>query len=260
MPKRHGFEPGASKMPENQYREQNGNTGTKPSKQDKQAQKERERVARAAVMARLAEYEDPPRPLISHLVPILVVILLIGGAVSTWLYVSSHRPLSFNARTTQQLDEQFTNKLGHPYYTEQAPHGMTTSSIPVGAGLQQIRAAVDFEKVYKIYYFDCSEMSAYLEYYFENVGYDAKIVFGTAGTYGAGHAWVTVYAGTEEFQIEPTNLTIISAQEYSSGGYSADSICDSIYEIEEDWSGNLAEWDWWDTEYAGKLAELPFES
>ena len=211
-------------------------------------------------MARLADYEDPPRPLISHLVPIFVVILLISGAVSAWLYVSSHRPISFNARSTQELDEQFANKLGHPYYTEQTPRGTTTSTIPVGAGLQQIRATVDFQNVYKIHYFDCSEMSAYLEYYFENVGYDAKIVFGTAGTYGAGHAWVIVYAGTEEFRIEPTSLAVISSYEYGASGYSMDSIYDSIYGIEKDWSGNLTEWDWWNTEYVGKLAELPFES
>jgi hypothetical protein len=48
-----------------------------------------------------------------------------------------------------------------------------TPTTTIGVGLQQVRSAVDFPKVYQIHYFDCTEMSAYLEYYFENVGIDA---------------------------------------------------------------------------------------
>lgn len=58
--------------------------------------------------------------------------------------------------------------------------------------------------------FDCSEMSAYLEWYLENEGWHTIIVVGDS-PFGAGrHAWLLVETSPNRYMpIEPSNIQVV---------------------------------------------------
>ena len=175
-----------------------------------------------------------------------------------WYYFSLSDDITFSARTCAELDQEFNEKLGHSYYVESTSDNTTAPALSIEACLDHIKSEVDFEDVYKINIFDCSEMSAYVEYYFENVGYDADILRGEAGTFGLRHAWVTVNRDGGITMIEPTSLTVITGTD--AGQYYANDTFEDIYALEADNPQGLNEWDWWNSKYGGRLAELPFGS
>jgi len=100
------------------------------------------------------------------------------------------------------------------------------------------------EEAYVADEFDCSEMSAYLEWKLENEGYNTVIVTGDS-PFGVGkHAWLLVQTSTEGYMpIEPTTYSIV----YWSDTYFDDYfVYDYEFEnIQEalDYSPN--EFDWW---------------
>jgi len=100
------------------------------------------------------------------------------------------------------------------------------------------------EEAYVADEFDCSEMSAYLEWKLENEGYNTVIVTGDSPSGGDKHAWLLVQTSTEGYMpVEPTTYSIV---------YWADTYFDDYfvydYEFENiqealDYSPN--EFDWW---------------
>jgi len=104
-------------------------------------------------------------------------------------------------------------------------------------------------------YFDCSEMSAFMEWYLEGHGVDTVIVTGernqphniSAGGFeyenGAGdHAWIVSNVAGERFLIEPTLARVVpkSLERY----YLADKTYNDIYDAVGS-SRSVEEYDWW---------------
>jgi hypothetical protein len=100
------------------------------------------------------------------------------------------------------------------------------------------------EEAYVAGEFDCSEMSAYLEWKLENEGYNTLIVTGDS-PFGSGkHAWLLVQTSTEGYMpVEPTTYSIV----YWSDIYFDDYfVYDYEFEnIQEALDDNPNEFDWW---------------
>ncbi len=150
------------------------------------------------------------------------------------------------------LDQLFLQRYGHHYYSSsqyEQPEIDKLESL-----LKEVESHVPFGKVgvYKEDYFDCSEMSAYIEYYLEQKGYQASIFI-----IPNEHAWVMVYTTEGWIPIETTNLFIATPTNcknfsmYSEAGSRYDSIGEIWDEVE-----NISEFDWWDTCYADELEEV----
>jgi len=96
--------------------------------------------------------------------------------------------------------------------------------------------------------FDCSEISAYLEWALENVGFDAYVVAGPTPWEDSGyHAWIIVYTVEYTVAIEATSLEIVYSNDPFCDNYydGYDDIYRNIYEIAKQYRGNMQEWDWW---------------
>jgi len=100
------------------------------------------------------------------------------------------------------------------------------------------------EEAYVADEFDCSEMSAYLEWKLENEGYNTVIVTGDS-PFGVGkHAWLLVQTSTEGYMpVEPTTYSIvywsdIYFDDYFVYDYEFENIQEAL-----DYSSN--EFDWW---------------
>ena len=90
--------------------------------------------------------------------------------------------------------------------------------------------------------FDCSEMSAYMEWYLEKYGFNASICTSQHFEGSKGHAWVRVDTKDGKVAyIEATakNNLIRWEEDYSQ----PERIYESIYEIR-----NVEEFDWWTTD------------
>lgn len=100
---------------------------------------------------------------------------------------------------------------------------------------------------YKRSVFDCSEMSAYIEFKLESFGFETYIVSGktpfNTSTY---HAWILVSFGDKIIPIEATSFRIIDENHDNYNAYLSDydniysTICDAIDEMPD-------EYDWWKT-------------
>jgi hypothetical protein len=112
-----------------------------------------------------------------------------------------------------------------------------------------------FTDTYQEDYFDCSEMSAFIEWYLEGHGVDTVIVTGernqphniSAGGFeyekGAGdHAWIISNVSGGRVLIEPTLARVVpkSLERY----YFADKTYNDIYDAVGS-SRSVAEYDWW---------------
>ncbi|HDN65019.1 MAG TPA: hypothetical protein ENF23_01790 [Methanosarcinales archaeon] len=125
-----------------------------------------------------------------------------------------------------------------------------------------------FTDLYQEDYFDCSEMSAFIEWYLEGHGVDTVIVAGersqphniSAGGFeyekGAGdHAWIVANISGKRVLIEPTLARIVpkSLEKY----YLADTTYNDIYDAVSA-SRSVEEYDWWTVADIG--SPVPFKT
>jgi len=99
---------------------------------------------------------------------------------------------------------------------------------------------------YKEDEFDCSEMSAYLEWHLENEGWNVMILAGDS-PFGSGkHAWLLVETSQGKYMpVESTNIQVVWWEDpnfdgYFTYDYSFDTIQEAIAYSE-------SEFDWWDS-------------
>ncbi len=97
---------------------------------------------------------------------------------------------------------------------------------------------------YKKNVFDCSEISAFIEWALENAGFHAEIAVGSR--YGVGHAWVIVKLpnGSEcyvDFRCCNNSCRPVIV---SKKGYRVYMVFETIYDAVRAYGG-VGEWDWW---------------
>jgi hypothetical protein len=151
------------------------------------------------------------------------------------------------------LDKEFMRRYGHPYYDSTQQEQAKIETPKLEALLGNIEKQVQFTEKYQEDYFDCSEMSAYVEYYLERNDYQASIFISTSFD----HAWVMVYSTEGWIPIEATGLFIPTPANckdyyiYSEPDERYDSI--GVY-----WDSfqTMSEVDWWQTKYADTLKKL----
>ena len=103
----------------------------------------------------------------------------------------------------------------------------------------------EWETPYKEDGWDCSQMSAYTEWFVENCGYDAVIVVST------GHGWVSIDIDRDGtfYQYEATGCFWITAEDIAESKemYTIKREYEDIYEIQEVYSEAqfVEEWGWW---------------
>jgi len=92
--------------------------------------------------------------------------------------------------------------------------------------------------------FDCSEMSAYLEWYLENEGWHTYIVCGEAPWDGGYHAWLLVETSLDHYMpVESTNIEVVwwddpHFDDYFTYDYEFETIQEAVAYSE-------SEFDWW---------------
>lgn len=200
----------------------------------------------------------------------LAAIAIVGGLWSAGIIfesVAPVEPIPFSASPFLEsppqpnyapdwLDQWFVEQYGHRYYR---PIQYKQPEIDELQGLlKEIESHIPFADVYEEDYFDCSEMSAYVEYCLELHGYPAAIFTGSR------HAWIMVYTAEGWIPIEVSNLFIptpTTSENYSIYSQPEDRY-DSIGEIWDSVSDqDIAEivmegYDWWGTGYADELEEI----
>jgi hypothetical protein len=99
-------------------------------------------------------------------------------------------------------------------------------------------------KPYKENVFDCSEMSAYLEWKLENEGWHTLIIVGDSPFSTGKHAWLLVETEKGKYTpVESTNIVVIRSDNPNFGAYFK---YDRQFEtIQEALSYNEADFDWW---------------
>jgi len=100
------------------------------------------------------------------------------------------------------------------------------------------------ERVYVANEFDCSEMSAYLEWKLENEGYHTLIVTGDSPSSAGKHAWLLVQISAEEYM--PVEATVYSVVYRWDPYYDEYFVYDYAFEtIQEAIGHSPEEYDWW---------------
>lgn len=158
------------------------------------------------------------------------------------------------------LDKEFRELFGHDYYYDYvATTARDLDPSDIQSLLDGIRRHLDFAAVYGKGSFDCSEMSAYLEYFFERRGY-ATCIFGDEN-----HAWVMIYNQIDDnwIPVECTSLWVPEGlqglswhADHSPPSDRCDSVGDAIDRNSSIWRSGWGEWDWWDTSHAATLESL----
>jgi len=152
------------------------------------------------------------------------------------------------------IDEIFLSRWGHTYYNN-APR-VSFSSFDIDKLILQTSLQVPWQLCYQAGVFDCSEMTAYLEYMLERHGYTAQICQGEC--IRGEHAWILVYnnvarcwmpieATSPAGTLEPIFFHILT------GGMIKDHYTprwrwEDIYDVRR-----ISEYDWWNSPYADKL-------
>lgn len=92
--------------------------------------------------------------------------------------------------------------------------------------------------------FDCSEMSAYLEWYLENEGWNAKIVIGDSPFSSGKHAWLLVETNEGKYMpVEATSIRVVLWDDSNFDNYwDYDQRFETIHDAIE---YNESEFDWW---------------
>lgn len=101
------------------------------------------------------------------------------------------------------------------------------------------------EGVYAEGVFDCSEMSAYIEWKLENEGYHVYIVYGTAPWGGGNHVWLLVETDVGEYM--PVEATTFDLVKWDSPYFDEYFEYDHIFEtIQDALTYSYQEFDWWE--------------
>jgi hypothetical protein len=158
------------------------------------------------------------------------------------------------------LDEIFVSNYGHSYYrtTPVGNEGLSINAVHIE--LDSIKSSVDFgsDSVYDVDYFDCSEMSAFLEYYFENkCGWDTYVLVGD--TTRGHHAWVYIEDEYGNYvHVESTGLFVIDNYNWDWFQYTRSETHGTISSLYVSSYNSWQEWDWWNTRYASELQSLGY--
>jgi len=171
------------------------------------------------------------------LVGILVMMIIILVAMIGLSYV-------FNLRGTIFYDP--TREVPSGYY-----HNVV-HRVPHWTQLDDLLTNMPIPNYYKKGVFDCSERSAYVEWYLENHGVYARIVVGFAQPFlgeGGNHAWVEAYTTEGWVMIETSERGLfggVYVHRYGSllTTYQPMHIFNDIYDAVR-YYGSIDEWDWW---------------
>jgi len=109
--------------------------------------------------------------------------------------------------------------------------------------LETIVNQVEWSRPYEEDVFDCSEMSAYMERYLENHGFNAIILVGDPFGLGS-HAWVLAETGESEYMpVEATAPRVVLwGEENFEHYFEYNREYQTIYDAIDD---NSAQYDWW---------------
>jgi len=162
------------------------------------------------------------------------------------------------------LNEQFMVRYGHKYYSPIQPRQPEVEIQKILGDLEELLGGIEeqlqFSQKYEEGYFDCSEMSSYIEYFLERHGYQASTFT------NSDHAWVMVYSTGGWMPIEAT--TLFMPTHANNEGYSIYSEPENRYDsIGEYFNGPSSNFgveyrerldylDWWETRYADELEEV----
>lgn len=185
------------------------------------------------------------------IISLSLLLALVAGLVGCTTPASSPLP-------EPTIDEIFLSRWGHPYYNN-APR-VSYNSLDVDKLLTQISLQIPWQTYYEEHVFDCSEMSAYIEYVLERHGYIAEIAHGEVKGSGF-HVWVLVYNDDANYwmPIETTSPTgtldalIMALFQWIPGASPIDylhptSRYANIYDVKP-----ITEYDWWHSPYADQL-------
>ena len=103
---------------------------------------------------------------------------------------------------------------------------------------------LDWINPYQEGVFDCSEMSAYLEWHLENVGWHTEIIVGDSPFSSGRHAWLLVETSVGKYiPVESTNVGVVSWEDANFDNYFK---YDGSFEtIEDSLAYSETEFDWW---------------
>lgn len=126
-----------------------------------------------------------------------------------------------------------THAIPDDYYNQ--------TSSPSNASIMNELRNWKWNREYEINVFDCSDMSAYLEYYLENRGFNTTICTGDH------HAWILINIDDTEIAYETTGCYFVyNDPEY----YSPDKKYNTIYDLHEYYLGFYYGQESFDEEYA----------
>lgn len=154
------------------------------------------------------------------------------------------------------LNSEYNNYVANHHYTNQEYYACMSearflfyyvepSEQKFGVyNLDDELSSFELPKPYQAGVFDCSEMSAFLEWHLENEGWHTIIVFGDS-PFGSGyHAWLLVETSTDAYMpVESTTIEIVWWENPNFDNYW---VYDHEFEtIQEGVAYNESEFDWW---------------
>jgi len=164
-------------------------------------------------------------------------------------YVATH---SYSNSEYDTLQSEYDNYVATHHYTDKEYNEARSSFSFYYVKPEQKFGVYDLEDElyglewlypYEENVFDCSEMSAYLEWYLENEGWHTYIVCGEAPWDGGYHAWLLVETSVDHYMpVESTTIEIVwwdnpYFDNYFIYDYEFETIQEAIayYESEFDW-------------------------
>ena len=165
-------------------------------------------------------------------------------------YMSTH---SHNDSEYDSLQSEYDNYVATHHYTDKEYNEARSSFSFYYVKPEQKFGVYDLEdelyglewiEPYQESVFDCSEMSAYLEWYLENEGWHTYIVCGETPWDGGYHAWLLVETSTDHYM--PVESTTIEIVWWDNPYFDNYFIYDYRFEtIQEAVDYNESEFDWW---------------
>lgn len=169
---------------------------------------------------------------------------------------------SLNAQTSSlqndldSLNSEYDNYVANHHYTDEEYHAcmgearfsfyyVEPSEQKFGVyELSDELDGLEWSQPHQAGVFDCSEMSAFLEWHLENEGWHTYIVCGEAPWDGGYHAWLLVETSTDAYMpVESTTIEIVWWDDPYFDNYF---IYDNEFEtIQEAIAYNESEFDWW---------------
>ena len=150
------------------------------------------------------------------------------------------------------LVSEYNDYVANHQFTDEQYYGATFSYYYISPVEQRFGVYNLSDELYglELFYpyeedvFDCSEMSAYLEWYLENEGWHTTIILGDAPFGGGYHAWLLVETSTDHYMpVESTTIEIVWWDDpyfdnYFTYEYEFETILDALAYSE-------TEFDWW---------------